>query len=122
MAEKRELDTAGCVKPVEEELSEPLLVDPMLAVRPDRERIPGGQAVMDDLVPSQHRVPAVGQELLRERSEDPDQIEADDGKEECLAGYVDPRSSRCVHRRAGKAAGTATEPVGERFDVLDHLP
>ena len=65
MPEQRELDAAGGVQAVEEQLAEPLLVDPLLSLRPDREAVSQVEAVVGDLVPAEDREPAVGLELVR---------------------------------------------------------
>src|SRR5205823_4997009 len=104
----------------EEELAEPLLVDPVAAVRPDRQRVVGRKAVMDDLVPAEDDEPTVGEEFPRKRERKAHHVESDDGKKQRLAetpGY-DVRDPASVD--AGRRRRRGRDPVHDRLDVLDH--
>ena len=74
MDEQNERQAAQAVESVEGELREPLLVDPLPAVRPDHQRVVRREPVLGDDASGEQRHPAVGRER---RAEVGDQ---DDGK------------------------------------------
>src|SRR5205807_1148772 len=80
-----ELGPSERVEAVKEKLGEPLLVDPLSSLRPDGERVVGGEAVLDDLAPAENRQPAVLEELARQIAGESDQEERNDGEEQGLA-------------------------------------
>src|SRR5438874_13257899 len=82
MREHDRSNPAEHVEPVEAELGEPLLVDPVGAVSPDGEVVGVGEAVLYDLAPAQEREPAVLDELLRERNDEQPEPEGNE-RDEC---------------------------------------
>ena len=81
MAEERELHSARGIQAVEQQLPQPLLVDPVPAVAPDCDVVRSRQAMVRDLVPAEDREPAVGHELVRQRRDDRAEKERHDRKE-----------------------------------------
>src|SRR5437660_980617 len=71
MRDQDEPDPAENIEAVEDQLTEPLLIDPRTATRPDEQRILIGDAVPDHVSTAEERQPAVLHELLSDR-EHPD--------------------------------------------------
>ena len=66
MGDCDERESAEDVEAVEAELREPLLVDPVRAVAPDRERLVVRDPVLGDLTAGDEREPAVGVDLAHQ--------------------------------------------------------
>src|SRR5439155_5837231 len=120
VAQQSDLDSAGSVEAVEEELAEPLLVDPVAAMRPDRQRVVDRKAVMHVLVPAEDDEPTVGEELSRKRERKAHDVESDDGEKQRLAETPgdDVRDPASVDAGGWRRRGR--DPVHDRLDVLDH--
>ena len=121
MRGERELDPAERVQPVEDELGEPLLVDPLATVRPDGERVVGRQSVLDDLASTENGEPAVLEELARKVPGDPDEEERDNREEHRLGcrpaeNAIESSGPGCL----GRARWDLSHSVHDRLDVFNH--
>jgi hypothetical protein len=116
-----DLDPAERVEPIEDELGEPLLIDPLATLRPDGERVVGRETVLDDLASPENGEPAVLKELAWKVSGDPDEEERDNREEHGLgSGPAKNAIENSAPGGLGRMRLDLTHSVHDWLDVFDH--
>ena len=85
MSQHRRLHPSDHPEGVERDLREPLLVDPVGAERPGRERVRTRQSVGHDFPAAGERQPGVLNEFLREEVQDNAEVDGNEAEQSRLA-------------------------------------